>query len=348
MSFFSLPQKSLGLDISERAFRVVQLKKAGLQIKLISHNELAVPKGVIKEGKIVLVDQALDLLKQLLHEVKGQKIFNKMVIACLPEEKTFIKLIKLTYLSSKNILEEIAEESKKHIPYALADVYLDWQYVDRRDSSQILIGVCPKEIVENYQEFLIAANLIPQALEIEPTAVARSLFPLKNKDGEPVMILDLGGSRANLIIYLNGIVPFTLPLEFSLDNLREILKNQLKLTEAEAAQALDLCGLDKSKAQSYVAQILDPEIKTLAQHIREAKYFYQEHFHEVRDIKELFLTGSGCILPNLARALEPEVKMSVQEGNPVVNLNPGHLNMTVAESQSYNTAIGLALRNFLS
>lgn len=348
MSFFSLPQKSFGLDISERAFRVVQLKKIGLQIKLISYNELPVPKGVIKEGKIVLPDQALTLLKQLLHEVKGQKIFSKMVIACLPEEKTFIKLIKLTYPAGKNILEEIAEEAKKHIPYALADVYLDWQYVDRSDSAQILIGVCPKEIVENYQEFLMAANLIPLALEIEATAVARSLFPLKNKAEEPLMILDLGGSRANLIIYSNNIIPFTLPLEFSLDNLREILKNQLKLTETEAAQALDLCGLDKSKAQSYITQILDPEIKKLGQHIREAKYFYQEHFYETRDIKELFLTGSGCVLANLAIVLEPEVKMTVQEGNPLVNLNPEHLNMSAVESQSYNTAIGLALRNFLS
>jgi len=348
MSIISLAQKSFGLDISERAFRAVQLKKIGSQIKLVSYHELPVAKGIIKEGKIVAKDHALELLKQLLHEVKGQKIFTKMVTACLPEEKTFIKLIKLAYPEGKNLLEEIAEEAKKHIPYALADVYLDWQYVDKRDLSQILIGVCPKEIVENYQEFLIAAKLIPQALEIEPTAVTRSLFSLKDKSTEPLMILDLGNSRSNLIIYANGVIPFTLPLDFSSDDLKENLKKQLKLTETEADLALSACGFDASKAQGYLTKLLEPEIKKLGQHIREAKYFYQEHFHETAEIKELYLTGSGSVMPSLSRSLEPEVKTPVKEGNPLINLNLGHLNLEPGASQSYNTAIGLALRSFLS
>ncbi|MBU1036747.1 type IV pilus assembly protein PilM [Patescibacteria group bacterium] len=347
MFFINWRKKSFGLDISEKVFRIVQLSKYGSKIKLISYHSINIPQGILKDGKIVSQDKAISLINQLIHGAKGKKIFTRFVTACLAETKTFIKLINLEEKDNKNkdkdIVPEIIEESKKHIPYPLEDVYLDWQYSG--DQKQVLIGVCPKEIVENYQEVLIKAGLIPLALEIEAAAIVRSIFPVKENIKKPVMILDLGANRSGFIVYLNSTIPFTLSLTFSGDFLTQELMKKLKINVEEAEKAKCLIGLDKSKAQSYVYQILAPLFKQLCQKIREAKYFYHEHFYGQGDITKLYLTGGVSMIPGGAEFLAREIDMEVKLADPLVNLSSGGLTIPKENIQSYTTAIGLALRN---
>jgi type IV pilus assembly protein PilM len=346
MLTFNWKKKSFGLDISETVFRVVQLKKSGNKIRLISYNSVEVPKNVFHDGKIVEIDKAVSLLKQLIHEVKGKKIATQYVTACLAENKTFIKLINLE-ISSKNkeeILKQIIEESKKHIPYALEDVYFDWQYTNA--SENILIGACPKEVVENYQETISKAGFIPVALEIEAVAIARSLFNPKLKMESPVMILDLGANRTGLIVYLNNTIPFTLSINFSGDLLTKTISEKLRISPEQAEQAKRYCGLDKTKAQGIIYEIIDQEFKLLSQKIREAKYFFHEHFHGLPDMTELYLIGGGSHIPGLIDFLSQETNLTVKTGNPLINIYEQTLILPKNEISSYATVIGLALRNY--
>ncbi len=336
-----------GLDISERAFRLVQLKKINKKIKLASYNYISVPKGVIIEGKIVDEKKAIELINSLIKNIKGHKLSNRKINVCLPEQKTFIKLINLTYPEGKNILEEIVQEAKKHIPYSINEVYLDWQYVNAKDNSQILIGVCPKEIVDNYQDVLIKAELIPCSLEIEAVTLARTIFPFKEKITEPVMVLDLGAKRTGLFVYSENTIPFTISLGFSSDNLTEIISNQLMISLNESEEVKHKLGLNSDKAQGYSERIIGPEIKKLAQRIREANYFYSEHFQNQQEIKNLYLTGGGSYMPKLNNYLEKETKLKVHLTNPLMNISYDKIKLPENQESSYTTAIGLALKNLL-
>jgi len=346
MLLLNWKKKSFGLDISESVFRVIQLKKSGSKIKLISYNSLPVPKDIFLDGKIVKIDQAVNLVKKLIREAKGRKISTKFVTACLAENKTFIKLINLELSPHEDALKQIIEESKKHIPYPLEDVYLDWQKANTPE--HILIGACPKDIVENCQDMLAKAGLIPLALEIEAVAIVRSLFRNKQKVENPVMIIDLGANRTGLIVYLNNTIPFTLSLNFSGDYLTKKIAEKLKITLTEAEQAKRICGLDKNKADGVIFEILKPEFEILSQRIREAKYFYHEHFHGFNDINELLLTGGGSQIPHLKEYLAEQSNLEVEHGDPTVNIWQHTLILPKNEIYSFATAIGLALRNFFT
>ncbi len=340
-----MKNNSFGLDISERAFRLVQLKKINKKIKLVSFSYQAVPKGVLKEGKIVDSKKAEVIIDKLINNVTGQKLISKVTNVCLPEQKTFIKLINLDYPEGKNILEEIVQEAKKHIPYSINEVYLDWQYIDPRDKTQVLIGVCPKEIVDNYQEVLTNSDLVPCSLEIEAVTLARSIFSFKEKLTEPVMVLDLGARRTGLFIYAHNVIPFTISLSFSSDGLTEIIRKQLKITSKEAEKVKRSLGLNSSKAEGYSEKLIAPEIKKIAKKIREANYFYQEHFKTQKSIKKLYLTGGGSQMPNLDTFLTKETKMKVHLTNPLTNVSLDKVKLPENQVASYATAIGLALRN---
>ncbi|MBU1131302.1 type IV pilus assembly protein PilM [Patescibacteria group bacterium] len=342
----NLGQKSFGLDISERALRLIQLKKNKDRAEIISSGEIEVPQDVIKNGKIVKIDEFSYLIKNLIKTSAGQKITSKYVTACLPEPNTFIKLITLTHPNSKDIISEIVNECKKHIPYALENTYLDWQFVDEKDKSKILIAVCPKEIVSNYQESLNKAYLTPKALEIEAAAICRCLISWHKPKTEPLLILDLGAVRTSLIAYQHPAALFSLSISFSSDNLTKILKEKLKLSDEESLKAKKLCGLDPRKAEGSVRKILEPLIDKLATQIREAKYFYHEHFSRGKDldINLLMLTGGGSGLPFLADYLKNKCDMEVNIANPLINLTEIKGKKFIDNIQSFTTAIGLALR----
>ena len=337
---------SVGLDISERALRIVQLKKTSGKIKLVSWAELKSEPGLFKDNQFTNTKQAVEQFKTLAKKIEGQKIRTHYCVACLPEQKTFIKVIDLPAVKAKDITADIIEESKKHIPYPLEQAYLDWQYINEKDTSRAIIGLCPKDIVENYQTVLNQAGLQPEILEIEAMSVCRSLFPLNKKIEEPVMILDLGATRTGLVIYEENYIPFSLSLKISSENLTDCLAKELELTPEQAEEAKVKIGLNPDKANGGVLKILTKTLEELAQEIREAKYFYYEHFAQKETIKKIYLTGGGANLKGLGPFIQNLTKLETIVGDPLINLTIGKIEITEKQSQSFATAIGLALRKY--
>lgn len=338
-------QNSFGLDISERCLRLARLKKSGGRLVLDAYGEISVPAGVVKDGKFVSQEKAVALFKTLLQNVIGAKFALHYAVVCLPEPKTFIKIINLTYPKNKNAVEEVIAEAKNHIPYPLEKTYLDWQFIDAA-KSQAIIAVCPKEIVDNFQSTLAGAGLTPAVLEVESMSLARALFKPDELIDPAVMVIDLGFSRTGLFIYKQNNIVANLSVAFASDELTKLLKDKLNLNLAEAEAAKRKIGLSDELAQGGVKKILAPAIAKLAEEIREAKYFYAEHIEPQGAIAKIILTGNGANLKKLPATLAELTQTVVVVGNPLVNLSLGKISLPEEKIQSYNAAIGLALRQF--
>ncbi len=339
-------QNLIGLDIGEQSWRLVQLKKNQSKISLVSFNEIKTTSGLMQGGLISKTEEAVKLLKELIQTAHGHKIYTKYLSVCLPEPKTFIKVVNLVYLKSKNIEEEVVAEAKKHIPYPLEKTYLDWQYVSPGDKAKVIIAVCPKEIVDNYQKIIAQAGLLPLALEVEAMSLARCLFPLHQNIEEPVMVVDLGASRTGLFVYEKNYIPFSLSLNLSAEDLTKWIKDKLNLTLSQAEKAKKTIGLSATQAQGGLKEILKEPLGRLAEQIREAKYFYYEHFGSSQTIAKIYLTGGGAALKGLPEFLEEKTDLPVGLANPLTNLSDKPIDLTVGDLQTYGTAIGLALRQY--
>src|SRR3989344_9657207 len=104
---FDLDKNIFGLDISDRALRLIQLKKKGKKTVLSSYNEIVIPEGIITNGVIIDENNLIKLLHQLITTVKGDKINTKKVISVLPETKTFIKVIEITPIEKEEVATTI-------------------------------------------------------------------------------------------------------------------------------------------------------------------------------------------------------------------------------------------------
>jgi type IV pilus assembly protein PilM len=373
--FLSSPSKyPIGLDISDGILRAVQLKKNGDKIKFQAVSKITLPKGIFKDGEIINMGEAAKKIKELIAKPFYGKFSSDDIIACLPEPKTFIKLIEIKKAEGE-LGKIIEEEMEKHIPVAVAETYYDWQAIGAdKDKQKILIGAAPKNIVNQYTELLAEAKLSIVAMEIEPIAICRSLLKeeqpkFKAEDGGNYAIVDIGAKRSSITAYAKNTILFSFSLPISGNDITAKIAKTLKIENSQAEKAKIICGLDKIKAQGAVKEILYGMIKQLVGKIKKSLSYYDSNFKNTGAINKIILCGGGANIKDIDKTISEYTQIKVERGNALANLNEDEKkiaklflethNLTIDFNKkedgkkykaiqdaipSYATAIGLALR----
>lgn len=371
LEFLNLKPEAFGLDISDLSLKFVKLKKKGKFFDLASYGEAPIKYGAIKEGEIKDEKTLVRTLESALSKAKGEKIKTKYVIASLPDEKAFLQVIQLPRMVEEDLKSAVIYEAENYIPLPIEDVYIDFQVVppiyNHLDHLDILIAAIPREIADSYISCLKQAGLKPESLEIESLAISRALI----KNGispTPIMFIDLGLARANLIIFSGYSVRFTSSIPISSQKLSEFIAQTMNIDLDRAERLKIEYGLQaKFKSKEFVTgeteqesesqkiiEILQPALSELAEEIKKHIHYYQTHnFHEHllprnKDLKKIMLCGGGSNLKGLVDFLSSKLKIPVELANPFVNILPEKTKecskMPFQKSLSYVTALGLAIR----
>lgn len=346
-------QHAFALDFGDNSIKVVQLsKKMGGNFKLNHVSTLPLSEGIIIDGEIQKPEEVLRLLGSHLNNHSPGLIKTPWVVACLPEPKTYVQLIKVAVDPLSGFIEESAvlAEAPSYLPFEMDSVYLDWQPVEsglpKEAEALVSLAAVPKIVADSYTYLLNIAGFTPLALEVEALAIARAVIN-RNKDltHEARGILDLGANRSSFIIYDHGIVQFSLTLPISGIKITKMIEERLQVTELEAEKIKKECGLDQRKCQGKLKEVLISVLEDLAAKIFQAVQFYKLHFPENEKLTGIRLCGGGANLPGLENYLSAKLKMKVRRANPWVNLFPvGKEPISLENSLGYTTAIGLAMR----
>lgn len=376
----------IGLDISDLSLKLVQLGKTRDKIKIKALGKLNLPKDIITKGEIKNKPELIKAVKKIMSAPLFGQVNSEEVVACLPESKTFIKLIEIQ--KSPNALTDIiGSEIEKHVPLAASEIYYDWQVIeDSADKYSVLIGAAPKEIVNQYTAMLDEAKLSPVALEIEPVAIARGLLKEEAPNSKPIIfgekiklktginygLMDIGADHTCMIFYSGNTILFTVSMPISGEEITAKISKALTLTKAQAEKAKIICGMDETKANGVIKEILAEMIKSLVTKIKEAIQYYENYFSQYGPLNRILLSGGGANITNLAKIMSQELLIEVKMADALINLNedqdkfnefftekhtldleitklssPGERkNLSVKQnySSTYATAIGLALR----
>lgn len=377
MSFVNIINSPLGIDISGSSIKLVQLSKAGKKIKIKALNHAFLDEGIIDNGEVKNREKLINYLKLLVSKPQFGSINLKEAVVSLPESKTYLKLITIEK-SQNNINDLIENEILKHIPMSLENVYYDWQIIEEDvDSYSILVGICPKNIVDEYIEIFNKANLSIIALEIESISICRALIPEENpsflKEREQFKnygIIDIGSQRTTMIIYTKNTIVLSIELPISGHAVTEKIINSLKITRDQAEKAKIVCGMDPEIAEGIVKNILEEMAENLLKKIETTLDFYVSNFPNNNKLDKILLCGGGAQIKNLHQYLTKNLGIETVNGNPFVNISGSQnnskefdekynieinfgnnvkskkLSIEQNNSLSYTSAIGLALRNF--
>jgi len=348
---------SFGLDISDRTLKLVQIKRMKKGLNICALNQITIPFGIIRKGEVKDTEKLCMYIKKLV--AKSGKLNSRYVVASLPEEKSFLRVLQMPRMSKQDLRKAVRFEAENYIPFSLDKVYLDSEVITypepKGEYMEVLITAMPKKIVNPYIKAIKKAGLILLALETESQAAARAL--IKNKVTEnPIYLVDFGATSTSFSVYYGNCIRFAsfIPIcseDFTLSIAQAIDK---KREEAEALKKV--YGLsNKGVTGSRIAKILEPQINELAKEIKKHIEYYVSHCKDNglsdKDKKadKLLLYGGGVELSGLIEMLSKKLKIKIEKTNPLINLSEQSKNVFSKHKRKalvFTVAIGLALREF--
>lgn len=324
--FYKKSSYPLGLDISDLSLKFVQLNKIKENIDIQAFSKISLNKGWIQNGEIKNKEKVLISLKALINNPKFGKSSSKQVVSCLPEATTFIKLINIE--GEVNDLEEaIIFELNKHIPMSIEDVYYDYQIVkDKQGEKLLLFGACPKNIVDQYISLLQEAGLSVVAMEIESTAISRSLLSeenpnFKERKKKNYVIIDIGANRSSVFVYSGNTILFDVSIPISGQDISDKISKDSKLGDDKADLAKIVCGLDGKKCKGIVKNNLSRMIDKLISKLERVIDYYNSHFLEYGKLDEIILCGGGANIKDIDKKIQKKTSINTRLGNVFTNLH---------------------------
>lgn len=340
MSFFrpQLPP-AFGLALSDRSIKIVQVTRRGTTSTVEAITTLSLPNGSIANGDIANMKAVTQTLAAWL-DGNRRKLASGVVVA-LPEVKTFLQTITIGK-DGAPFADRLRDTLPAYLPLTPEEAYIDSAILSETTSEwHVLVGAAPRELVDNYIQLLEGVDLIPLAIDFEALAITRAAIA-PNTPKKTRAIIDLGGSRATLILHTNDSVALTASLAVAGDAVTAQIAKALDLSQAQAEKAKLACGLDQEKCEGAVRLVLESMVQELLNRLQESRTYYLDHTPDAKDIEEVLLCGGGAYLEGLDRILSQALQLPVAriDLTSAAKFPTTHAN----ESLSYTTALGLALR----
>jgi len=350
---FKIKTQSFGLDISDKFLRIIKLEKKGDNLILKSFGKTEIPIGVVERGEIKKIEKLANIIKRSLRKINGERIRTKYVTLSLPEEKSFLDVLRIPILDDKEIKKTIKFEIENYIPLGIEQVYFDFEKIKTEKTSkkyqEVLIAAAPKKIVDPYLQTLKKAGLKPLALEIECLSTVRALIE-RNVKVDPLLIIDIGEDKTSFIIFFEGSLRFTSTIPISSQTLTKAISKNLKI-ELKEAEDIKLKEGIIGKKKIFDAMI--PCLTDLTEQIKSHLAYYHSHSKEngkSKKLEKILICGSGAKLKGLVNFLSSNLKIEVEIGNPWVNILEEDVKevpkLPFIKSLGYTTALGLALKEY--
>ncbi len=340
----------IGIDISDQTIKIVQLSSGRTRHLGCRYLHVLPPKVVVNG---IVVDAAVmeRELGKALEFCKAASRKKNTVIASIPEVQSFLRVVNIPAMNEDEVQEAVQWEIAQHIPFGLENVYVDWQPCDKGGHSvkegyrEVQVGAAQKKVVDSFYAVMKKLGCDVAAFELESQAIVRSLISQEWRVKEGVLIIDIGSTATNVIVYDHGASRFTASLQ------RGVTSITSSLSQEDAKIVLDKLHALPQDLLDRIRQHIVPGLELLVTDIRGIVDFYNktDMKHAVR---EIILTGGGSNLPGFDEAfLKHFDDVHIQKGNPWVNIlsvaDSARPPMDIQESVRYTTALGLALRDVM-
>lgn len=344
--FSRRPSHLLGIDVGTGSLKIaeVSLKKKRPLLTCIGTADL--PQNIVADGKIADGHALTDMLKKLLPTCG---ITCRDAVAVLGGQSVFIRELPLPVLNSDELKEALKWEVEKYVPYAPETYYYDFSIIGPGQTDRevkVLLVAAQLSAINERVQIVKNAGLRPVAIDIEPLALYRTLAGAANP-----MVVDIGRTISQVIVFQNGSPAVTRTIPLGGQRFTEVVMNVLGLdgTEAEHLKHRQDNLLHKPEHQGETTALhlqLQLLVDELARELRRTADYYQMQ-HRDAIVENVFLTGGGAILHNLAANLAAQLDLPVAVHDPLAMLDvvPSLDKQYLAGiAPQLNVAVGLGLR----
>jgi type IV pilus assembly protein PilM len=346
MGLFGLGRKpaTFGLDIGTSSVKAVELteRKGGYALKAFAVVRL--PRDAIGEGTIKQPEVVTEAIRECVHKAG---VGSKTAVISVSGRDSIVKRVPLPKVTPRELADAILLEAEHHIPFAIDDVFLDYQVVGESLTSMWVLLVATKKVkVLEYVAAVEEAGLEAAVVDLDAFAL-QNQFELNNPGGgdEAVALIDIGASVMKTNVVHGGASVFARDVPFGGNNYTDAIAQRLNIPvdKAEAAKQGQEVGVswdDLVPALEAVSRELSLEVQ------RTFDYFASTA--ESERIGKIVLSGGCARLAGIEDFLSSSWGVPVEVARPLKSIAVEPARVSAEQLRDAEpllaVAVGLGLR----
>src|SRR2546426_1832247 len=226
MGLFRKRRESFGLDIGSSAVKVVQLDGAGRNFELRAYAMVPLPHNAIAEEIIKDPPAVVAAIKEA---VAKAGIKTKTAAISVSGRELIVKKVQLPRATSREIADAIQLEAEHHIPFAIDEVFLDYQVVGETANGMSVVLVATKKVkVLEYVAAVEDAGLDATVVDLDAFAIQNQFELNQPGDGnEAVALIDIGATVMKTNVVHGGASIFARDVPFGGNNYTDAIAARL-------------------------------------------------------------------------------------------------------------------------
>jgi type IV pilus assembly protein PilM len=260
-----------------------------------------------------------------------------------------LKQISLPLLEDSEVGPALRFEARKHLPFDLQGMVLDYQVVARypvEKRIEVLLASVSQQRLDRLCAPFKLLGIDVDIVDAVPLALTNGLAAVSEKDREPVALLDIGSAVSHLTLWQKGEPYFARRIDFGGRSLTRAIATGTGTSLEEAEEWKLAAGSDtpafrldwESREMHAVLEALRRE---LADELRRSFAFYRT-IGRLPDPLRLRISGGSARLPGLAVRLSELLDIPVVLFDPVEDQDAARSGTSAGPQ--YATAFGLAQR----
>jgi type IV pilus assembly protein PilM len=345
-----------GLEISDRSIKIMQLGKQKGQLFPVAHSKIDLPPNLINNHVITNDDKLSVMISKAVS--MATHLSGNHAVVNVPEAKSFVRIVNLPKLDIAEIETALPWELEQDIPMPIDQVYLDWQVIEQTaDQTKVLAIATPRDYVDTLLSALKMAKIKPVAVELDSQSIARAVISAEDKDAS-VLIVDLSSTFTSFAVVSKGFLEYTSSIPLGGNTITENIVQGMGVTAKDAEKLKLETGLLGDSKKGNIKQMMLSVLDSVVDEIRNVIKFHDDHSPFQQPINKVVLCGGGAKLAGIVDYVSARLNIGVGKAVGHVILSDPWVNVadkskranfpTDDDSQSYATAVGLALRGYKS
>lgn len=205
----------LGLDIGTSAIKAVELQKTGSGVEVVGRPVVVpTPERSVEDGVIVDAAAVSEALREVIS--RGHFKTRHAIASVGGTSSVVVRITEVPKMSGKELDEAIQWELDRQTPFPIEQTFFDYKPINAPDADpnaqemEVLIAVAQEDMINAHVEAISRAKLLPEAIDVEPLAIARSLVDIGGSAyaDQTVGVLHVGHNASIILVVRRGLLSF--------------------------------------------------------------------------------------------------------------------------------------------
>jgi len=346
-------KRYFGLDISESAIKLVEIKKTHTGFRLSNARLMELDIDPLLDDN----EKRNSVIKENLKQLFAEEGINSGVVALsISGQSVFIRPLRIPKVAKTKIEQIIHYEAQLQVPFPIDEVIWNYELFDIYDSPEVEVTVVAvkKDVVEEKLKIISGIGLGVDFVEVDSFSLfnaADFIDGIKNK-----IILDIGAKITNIIIVEEQKM-WTRSILVGGNDLTKAISESLKISFKEAEELKRKEGLivmtEEDKVSTphaaAISDTISPVLVELLTDVSRSIGYYKSQFGETKIFREILLTGGGSKLKNIAQFISENIDIPTKVLNLLEKIK-GDIDFELTGDLlgRIDVGVGLALRTVTS